>query len=402
MAKRSLEEILADDSLGLLDVKTSKSSRLSKDSIYFSVFEEVAAFQKEYGRLPTVETANIHEAKLATRYKNLCSDDEVLESLKSFDTQGILPNSPKADASEPKERAKPAPKSLDDIFDSDLLDVADPIFEIKHVTSSTKTQSTNEYMARRKPCEDFDAYKPLFKQIQEELNSGVRQTRKVEGIADIKAGQSFILSGLIAYVASVGEKYEHRKGHHNARTRVIFSNGMESDLLLRSFGAALYKDKSARAITGESLGPLFETKEDPAEYEKTGIVYVLRSRSELPEISKHQAYLHKIGVTKSNVKARLANAAKDPTYLLADVEVVAEFTLYNMNLRATEQVLHTFFREAQADLEITDRFGNAVKPREWFFVPLDAIREAVKLLNEGKLASSRYDAVKAVVLQENA
>lgn len=397
MAKRSLDDILAGDSLGLLDVKTSKSSRLSKDSIYFSVFEEVAAFAEKHQRLPNLDTANIHEAKLATRYKNLCSDAEVVESLRSFDINGILPGTPEKCGSEQQEKRVSEPQSLDDIFDSDLLDVDDPIFEIKHVVSSTKSQSTNEYMAKRKPCDDFDTYKSVFVKIQKELNSGLRQTRKVEGIADIKAGQSFILSGLIAYVASVGEKYEHRKGHHNARTRVIFSNGMESDLLLRSFGAALYKDNSARAITGDALGPLFEAQEEPADYAKTGIVYVLRSKSELPEISKHKSYLHKIGVTKSNVKARLANAKKDPTYLLADVEVVAEFTLYNMNLRATEQVLHTFFREAQADLEIADRFGNAVKPREWFFVPLDAIREAVRLLNEGKLASSRYDAQKASI-----
>lgn len=184
------------------------------------------------------------------------------------------------------------------------------------------------------------------------------------------------------------------------RLRVVYSNGMESNLLLRSFGAALYKDKSARAIVPKDSGPLFVEEDSPLY--KTGIVYVLRSKSEEPSIAKHRDYLHKIGVTTSDVKKRVSNAAKDATYLLADVEVVAEFTLYNMNLQATEKLLHTFFREAQADIQIPDRFGNMVKPKEWFFLPLGIIKDAIKCIQQGELLACKYDSKKIMMVKNNA
>ena len=193
-------------------------------------------------------------------------------------------------------------------------------------------------------------------------------------------------------MAEVGEKYEHRKGHYNARTRIIFSNGMESDLLLRSFGASLYKDKTARVITGGSEGPLFEEIERPTPIApRTGSVYVLKSNSELPQIKKIRPLLHKIGVTSGSVKTRISGATADPTYLLAEVELVAEFTLYGLNPKAVEKVLHTFFDTARAKISIPDRFGKMVQPREWFIVPVTIIQEALQLLEQGRLQDAEYD-----------
>lgn len=278
--------------------------------------------------------------------------------------------------------------TIDDVLSSDLLADDDDIFNLKHVTVGTKSQTASADMATRKKCMDFDSFKPLFVRIQNELDDGTLETTGIKGIAEIQKSQAFILSGLIAYVAEMGEKHERRKGHHNARMRIVYSNGMESNLLLRSFGAALYKDKSARAIVPRDSGPLFVEENSPLY--KTGIVYVLRSKSEEPSIAKHREYLHKIGVTTSDVKKRVANAAKDATYLLADVEVVAEFTLYNMNLQATEKLLHAFFREAQADIQIPDRFGIMVKPKEWFFLPLELIKKAINHINTGSIQNYRF------------
>jgi hypothetical protein len=188
-------------------------------------------------------------------------------------------------------------------------------------------------------------------------------------------------------LADNNKKYvikRQRAGFERINRTVIVAN-----LLLRSFGAALYKDKSARAIVPKKAGPLFVNEESPLY--KSGIVYVLKSKSEDPSITKHRDYLHKIGVTTSDVKKRVANASKDSTYLLANVEVVAEFTLYNMNLQATEKLLHTFFREAQADIQIPDRFGNIVKPKEWFFLPLDVIKQVIQILQNGDITKYRYD-----------
>ena len=381
MAKRTLDDVFNDDPLGLLEVSVTKSKRLSHYAIYYETFEELKSFIENNGSEPDIEASNIHEAKLAARLSKLRSTPEALEALAPFDTEGLLGNEPLGE--------KKTELTIDDVLSSDLLADDNDIFNLKHVTVGTKSQTASADMATRKKCMDFDSFKPLFVRIQKELDEGTLETTGINGIAEIQKGHAFILSGLIAYVAEMGEKHERRKGHHNARMRVVYSNGMESNLLLRSFGAALYKDKSARAIVPKDSGPLFVEEDSPLY--KTGIVYVLRSKSEEPSIAKHRDYLHKIGVTTSDVKKRVSNAAKDATYLLADVEVVAEFTLYNMNLQATEKLLHTFFREAQADIQIPDRFGNMVKPKEWFFLPLDIIKEAIKLLRENAINNCRYD-----------
>ena len=388
MAKRTLDDVFNDDPLGLLEVSVTKSKRLSHYAIYYETFEELKSFIENNGSEPDIEASNIHEAKLAARLSKLRSTPEALEALAPFDTEGLLGNEPLGE--------KKTELTIDDVLSSDLLADDDDIFNLKHVTVGTKSQTASADMATRKKCMDFDSFKPLFVRIQKELDEGTLETTGINGIAEIQKGQAFILSGLIAYVAEMGEKHERRKGHHNARMRVVYSNGMESNLLLRSFGAALYKDKSARAIVPKDSGPLFVEEDSPLY--KTGIVYVLRSKSEEPSIAKHRDYLHKIGVTTSDVKKRVSNAAKDATYLLADVEVVAEFTLYNMNLQATEKLLHTFFREAQADIQIPDRFGNMVKPKEWFFLPLELIKQIADLIRNNKIASYQYDATNVKII----
>ena len=388
MAKRTLDDVFNDDPLGLLEVSVTKSKKLSHYAIYYETFEELKTFIELNDREPDIEATNIHEAKLAARLSKLRSTPEALDALEPFDTEGLLGTKSSGE--------KKTELTIDDVLSSDLLADDDDIFNLKHVTVGTKSQTASADMATRKKCMDFDSFKPLFVRIQKELDDGTLETTGIKGIAEIQKGQAFILAGLIAYVAEMGEKHERRKGHHNARMRVVYSNGMESNLLLRSFGAALYKDKSARAIVPKDSGPLFVEEDSPLY--KTGIVYVLRSKSEEPSIAKHREYLHKIGVTTSDVKKRVANAAKDATYLLADVEVVAEFTLYNMNLQATEKLLHAFFREAQADIQIPDRFGNMVKPKEWFFLPLELIKQIADLIRNNKIASYQYDATNVKII----
>jgi hypothetical protein len=389
MAKRTLDEVFSNDPLGLLEVSVTKSKKLSNYAIYYDTFEELKGFIEENGREPEIEADNIHEAKLAARLEKLRASPEALEALAPFDTEGVL--------GVERNPEKKTELTIDDVLSSELLEDDDEIFQLKHVSVGTKKQTASEDMATRKKCPDFDSFKPLFKQIQEELDSGTLETRGIKGVAEIQKGQAFILSGLIAYVAEMGEKKERRKGHHNARMRVVYSNGMESNLLLRSFGAALYKDKAAREIVSKDKKTLFAEESDSLY--RSGVVYVLRSKSDDPSIAPHRDYLHKIGVTTSGVKKRIASATKDSTYLLADVEVVAEFTLYNMNLKATEKLLHAFFRDAQAEIRIPDRFGEMVRPKEWFFLSLDAIKQATQLIKNNKITDYRYDAETAQVVR---
>ena len=159
---------------------------------------------------------------------------------------------------------------------------------------------------------------------------------------------------------------------------------------LRSLQRALYKDKASRRITEPGFGPLFSEDEEEDDL-ATGYIYVLRSKSEHPFVAQNRSVIHKIGVTGGDVKSRVANARKDPTYLLADVEIVATFKLANVNRKALEALLHKFFGSARLDLELKDRFGAQVEPREWFLVPLPVIDEAIEKLKEGTIGGFRYD-----------
>lgn len=111
-------------------------------------------------------------------------------------------------------------------------------------------------------------------------------------------------------------------GESDARLRVIYSNGTESNLLRRSLQRALYKDDAGRRLTNPNAGPLFSEEWNEADIE-SGTIYVLRSLSAHPLVAEHRELIHTIGVTGGKVETRIADAAHDPTYLLADVEIAA-------------------------------------------------------------------------------
>jgi hypothetical protein len=172
---------------------------------------------------------------------------------------------------------------------------------------------------------------------------------------------------------------------------VIYDNGTESDVLQRSFQRALYRDEAARLVTNPSAGPLFSDEASDDDQE-SGTIYVVRSKSELPVVAAHRDVLHKIGVTsRSNVAARFSAAENDATFLLADVEVVATYDLYNINRVKLENLIHRVFDSARLDIEITDRFGKPVVPREWFLVPLFVVDEAVSRIKDGTITGYQYD-----------
>ena len=98
-------------------------------------------------------------------------------------------------------------------------------------------------------------------------------------------------------------------------------------------------------------------------------------------------------------KSRVAHAKKDPTYPLADVEIAATFKLANVNRKRLEALLHRFFGSARLDLELKDRFGAQVEPREWFLLPLTVIEEAMQKLKEGTIGDHRYDEERAEIVR---
>mgnify|MGYP000909213530 FL=1 len=218
-------------------------------------------------------------------------------------------------------------------------------------------------------------------------------------------GDWFIVDGHKAMVAEVGKWFTPEHGERDRRLRVIFDNGTESDLLLRSLRRALNKDENSRRIIppqpasdddDSDFGPLFSGvagNDDTA----SGTIYVARSLSDDSFIQEHREVLHKIGVTGGDPYSRIAGAKKDPTFLLAEAKLVASYKLANINRKALEATLHKFFAKARLDVALADRFGGQVRPREWFLVPLPVIAEVVDRIKDGTIGKYRYDAERATL-----
>lgn len=371
-----------------------KVTRSAREERIIAGFEEIQRFVEENGRSPQHgEDRDIFERLYAVRLDRMRALEECRELLIELDTQGLLEGAVNGLAEEA------AAFDDDELYAELEADAKADITDLKHVRSSADKRAAEE-IANREPCKDFDKFKPLFEQVQQELNSGMRETRTFKRDTEIIPGQFFILGGQKAYVHSKGEEYLTPEGRPNQRMRIIFDNGVESNALMRSFQRALYKEENTgRRITEPEAGPLFsgEAEEDDL---ASGTVYVLRSKSDHPAVAENREVLHKIGVTGGKVERRIANAKLDPTFLMADVEIVATYELFNINRRKLENLIHRIFDSARLDIEIKDRFGNPVSPREWFLVPLFVIKEAVDRIGDRSITDYQYDRATASLIRK--
>ncbi len=389
------------EELGVETETRKTSSRTPREERIIAGFEEIQRFVAEHGHPPRHgEGLDIFERLYAVRLDRLRNQPDCRAIIAPLDHQGLL--------GDPGEDTVPADDALDDdalLAELGLDEEDGGITHLRHVRSTEEKRAAEE-IANRQKCDDFATFKPLFDQVQRDLKDGVRTTRpfvKDSGFlkAEIKAGQFFILGGQTAYVAEVGEPIKAPNGETDARLRVIYSNGTESDLLLRSLQRALYKDEAGRRISDPDAGPLFAAQAEDGD-EASGIVYVLRSKSDHPLVAEHREVLHKIGVTGGDVSRRIANARLDPTFLMADVEIVATYELFNINRIRLENLIHRIFGAAKLDIEIKDRFGQPIIPREWFLVPLYVVDEAMDRIKNGTITNYTYDPKTAsLTLAEN-
>ena len=386
MADMDDDELLA--ALGVEAAPLKATSRTPREERIIAGFEDILRFHQTHGHAPQHgEGRDIFERLYAVRLDKLRKLPEAPALLAALDGPGLLSG------------AAAATTADIDALDEDALlaelgmgdKPADPsdISVLRHVRSSTEKRAAEE-VADRTPCADFDQFKPLFEQVERELKSDVRKTLRFGRDTSIASGNYFLVGGLLAYVAEVGEAIKAPNGESDARLRVIYANGTESNLLRRSLQRALYKDDTGRRLTDTDMGPLFGDAPEPDDME-SGTIYVLRSLSQNPFVAEHRELIHKIGVTGGKVETRIAGANKDATYLLADVEVVATYTLHNLNRIKLENIFHRLFGAAQIDLTIEDRFGQSVKTREWFLVPLHVIDEAVEHIRDGSITKVVYD-----------
>lgn len=354
-------------------------------------FEEIQRFVEEKGRLPEHgEDKDIFERLYAVRLDQIRRQQDCTNLLKEMDHQNLLDGN-----------NTPAMEIPDDLDDDELLaqlgmdeNEENSITNLKHVKSRAEKNAAEE-IANRTRCEDFERFKPLFEALKKDIDTGFRNTirfRKDAGFTKttLKIGQFIIVGGQIAYIEEIGETFKAPNGEDDARLRVIYDNGTESNILLRSLIRAMYKDETSRFITEVNSGPLFSGENSEGDLH-SGTIYVLRSHSDHPLVKENRSLVHKIGVTGGDVKIRLANAKNDPTFLLADVEIIATYKLANISRTKLEKLIHRFFSAAKLDIEMKDRFGKQVKAQEWFLVPLFIIDEMVEKIKDGTVSDYYYD-----------
>lgn len=365
-------QILAD--LGISIEEEAPQTYTAEQARIVAGFEEILAFVDEHGRAPLHgEERDIFERIYAVRLERLRSLPEAVELLKPMDKHGLLATQYSV---------------IDDIDDVELLEslgisVSETdITSLQHVSPVAHRNAADE-IAGREVCRDFVTFEPIFETIRLDLKLGAREGRDRIVKEDFKVGSTFIVFGQLAYIAEKGEEFESpSEGTMDARLRVIYDNGTESNILMRSLQRALNRDDRGRVVSKPDAGPLFGDATD----NETGTIYVLRSLSEASNVKPIRDAMVKIGVTGQSVQRRIANAEVEATYLLAPVEVIDTYTLYNVNRVKLETMLKQIFASARVEISVPDRFGNMVKPSEWFMIPPSAVAEAVELIRSGRIS----------------
>ncbi len=387
MADFSDDELLSELGIDLTPVKSVTYT--AKEERIISGFEEIGQFYELNQRLPINSfEADIFERLYATRLEQIKKMPEAIELLSDFDKFGLL----QEQAIEPLE-----------LNDEDLLAELDidggdkNIVVLNHVRNNSDRKEA-ELIGRQTICENFEVYRKLFDQVQLDLNNQDRYTERYAKNNILDKHDWFILDGQLTYIADIGEYFETSDGHTDARLNVIFSNGTESNILMRSLTRALYKDpKGRRVLLKSNFGSLFLEENLQPESKiveiKSGSIYVLKSLSTEPYIAENRNIIHKIGVTTGDVNKRIVNAKLDATYLLADVEVIATYDIpINIVPHKLENLIHKFLQTSRLDIEIKDRFDNVVRPNEWFLVPISIIQEVINKIQDGSIINYKYDA----------
>lgn len=378
--EKELEKIF-DDPL-LADV-TAPRKRTTSSNRLIAGFQEVLAFYEANGRLPE-DTPE--EASLFHKWVGVLKSEKKIERCRPFDDLGILPK-PVQTVEEPQpeyHRELTEEEQLKTILNDPLLadiEVGNDLglFDIpEYMRQRLEARKEADYVGKRRPCEDFDKYAEGFKEIQQGLKSGKYRLVKFSE-PNLKVGRYFVEQGIIGYLAAFEQEAKNNLGRVDGRTRVIYENGSEADIKFRTITKNLsvdgYSIMDCSEMSSEEFEKCFTITDKDVE---SGTIYVLRSKSTRPEIAALKD-LYKIGFTVTSVESRIANAKSEPTYLCADVEIVATWKVYNVKSSTFEALIHKLFASVQLQVTVDGR-----RPQEWFMVPFRVIEEAVNAIISGK------------------
>ncbi len=394
--KEILSELKQIDKFDLLKVK-AKIEQPSGDSILISKFEDINNFIDEHKCPPKESATNPVEFTLFSILFNIQLNPQHIKALKPFDRHNLLEEAsmqldgPNQEIVMEIIEFPKQPESklgLADKFGL-LRNAGSSIFELKHIRAKEDVEKDMpEEIARRQKCKDFHLFEPLFIKCQMEIESGDRAVVKFRDEQDIKKGEFFIFNGIKCYVAEVGEK-EVKKKKVNARLRLIFDNGLESNMYLRSLATGLYTSDGRRILSPRLRENEFEIEDK----DLTGFIYVLATKSRDPQIQAIPN-LFKIGFSTTSVASRIKNAKNDPTYLMAEVKIVSSYKVAGIKPVYFENLIHRLFDHVKLKVEVTDKDGRKAIPKEWYSVPIDVIDDALKMIQTGEIVGYHYDAHK--------
>ena len=404
MAKKKGTFTDADDALLAelgVETKVTKPTKFTdEEERVIAGFEEIQRFCAEHGRTPRHgESNDIFERLYAVRLDRIRSEQKWRELLADLDSDGLLDSSNSLADDESENEITSDDDLLEALGVGEIKE--ESLAQLKHVRSRSEIKAAEE-IARRQPCLDFEHFRAVFDDIQKDLDSGRRHTNRYEADTQIGLNDTFIVEGNKAIVVELGEEFIDNANRFDRRLRVVYDNGTESNLLLRSLQKALWRDPAGRRImkVGHDPHPLFSNSkgedepifvEGNQQDETTGFLYVLRSNAQHPFVVENRKLLHKIGFTRGELKDRFSGASSEPTFLMADIEVVASYQIINASAGRLESLLHRFFASARVDVKMRNELGGAVEPREWFFVSLASIKEAIELIRTGGITDVRYD-----------
>ena len=375
MSGLDFQSILDSDEDGLLD-SSEKAAKLTSSDRLERSFVEIVEFYREHDRAPRSDTREIAERRLGARLDGILANGDKISALKHLDDFELL-------------AGPEAPTSFDDLIDDDNFGLLDDDTGILDTTDLPQRKSPEMTVdaAQRVRAEDFEQFEPLFQQKHAELADGTSKLVPFPGIQHIAEGSFFVLNGVLLFVAEVGEteyKESTVRANRRERLRVIFANGTESSMYRQSLGIRMGEGDGQAVVNAEFESIL-------ADDVATGYVYVLRSLSDDPQIAEI-ADLHKIGFSRGPVEGRIAHAEKQPTYLMAPVEIVASYRTYNMRTSALENLIHRVFSDVRLHISQVGKDGRRYEPSEWYVVPLGVIDRAVTLITSGDIVDYLYDA----------
>lgn len=371
-----MQWLIDSDVDGLLELADKPKKVTSSDRLE-RAFLQIVAFRRTHDRIPSSTTHEIAERKLGARLDGILADEQKTAALKHLDEFGFL------EAAEP-------PASLDDLLDSDdfdLLNDESGLLDISDLPARARRVAPDE-VAQRVRSEDFAEFEPLFVQKHAELKAGTSKLMRFSeagGQQAIQPGRFFVLSGIMLFVAEITDPQPAPgvRTRYKPRTRTVFENATESRLFRRSLAGQLLEQDGYIVV---DAGPAEILPDDEA----TGYVYVLRSLNEDPQISTMEN-LYKIGFTRGSVEKRISHAEKEPTYLMAPVEIIATYRTYNLKVSALEDLLHRVFAKVRLDINQVDLKGNRYDPSEWFVVPVKVIDQAIDMIISGDIVDYVYD-----------